>query len=352
MAVKMKRSTLLRSSSITELKLFEPELSRLGRTFNAALCIPLKRHGESAVRTSEAKPTGQSSVRRNCSAKALLRTEGQFENENPNEGTKLPKFEKHCKVSHQALWRKLAQRKLCWFLRNLTVSNASKAEKKAEEHRRVRTILSCLQEWKSVGQKSKQKRMLSHETKAQITALDSFLQTIRLADHQKATSEVKRQRSQSPSYFKRQNRRAGPQAVVSSLSSRKQQSDTSVAQKHTVEVFRRKATLYYYGLLPLKKTLLASFVRKENNSKVEAARIQLKRKVMNKWLEFYISQFEEVYKPQQHFTGSLQRRVLKAWHSQVTDPMEAAAQSFFKVRPRQLSFGARVFDAWRRLCSG
>lgn len=394
MSLGMKRSSHLRSSSNsnssssskTELRQIEPELLRLGRTLNTALFVPVKRQLESSQKPMTLT---NKSVKRNCSAKTLAKPELPCENETPN------LLRPRCLVVKpkelpSSVWKRLAQRKMNWFVRHLSIHKLGGA--KALEHRRVRVLLSCLQEWKSLAQRTRQERSLTHDAIDQIAELDSLLETFRLDDRFNSSFEIKRQRAQSPSYFQRTSRKLSlSRTSLSCLN----------ASEAKADAFRRRACLYYYGTLPLKKFLTSTFVRREHKAKVEAARTKLKVKAVNKWLEFYISRYEEVYRPSQHYHAALSRRTLNAWRdvsvhspergcdghlksvsglaisevdsscilsievhsndcsSQIlptfynegacAPSMDAAAAEFFKVKCMQLSFGARVFDAWRSL---
>jgi hypothetical protein len=163
--------------------------------------------------------------------------------------------------------------------------------------------------------------------------IDSLLADFKLTDTLNSSFEFKRH--QSPSYLRRTGRK------LSQVTSPAEQIEDSA-----LKAFRRRCCLYYQGMLPLKKLLTSSFIRKEHEAKVEAAQNKLKQKAIEKWLEFYISQYEAHYKPKRHFETALQRRVMGAWSKCVSDPLEAVAANFFMVRTRQLTFGARVFDAW------
>jgi hypothetical protein len=347
----MKRTYHLRSSSnsITkaELKPLDFDLLRLGRSFNEALCIPLRKLGETAPLplrvTKKARPTA---VKRNCSVKSL-KTEPHSENDSPNVVTKPPHLDKINKGQDLA-WKRLAQLKLCRFARHLAGCHG--ANRRATEHKQIRLLLSCLQEWRSVVHQIKQEQELAHNEVGQIAALGSLVSAFRLEDRLNSSYETKcdRQRSQSPCYFRRPLRKSCESKLTPATSDLHSYIEPS-ASEALADAFRKRACLFYYGLQPFRKLLTVSFIRREHKAKVEAVQSKLKRKAVERWLEFYVSRHEEVYKPRQHFEMSLTSRVLRSWPRQVKDPLKAAADNFLMVRTRQLTFGARVFDAWRAL---
>jgi hypothetical protein len=347
----MKRIHHLRSSSNSiskaELKPLDSDLQRLGRFFNEALCIPLRKLGETAPLplrvTRKARTTA---VKRNCSVKSL-KVEPHSENDSPNVATKPPHEEKISK-GQGLQWRRLAQLKLCRFARHLAGCHG--ANRRATEHRQIRLILSCLQEWRTVAHQIKQEQELAHKEVGQIAALGSLVTAFRLEDRLNSSYEAKcdRPRSHSPCYFRRPLRKSCESKLTPATSDLHSYIEPS-ASEALADAFRKRACLFYYGLQPFRKLLTVSFIRREHKAKVEAVQSKLKRKAVERWLEFYVSRHEEVYKPRQHFEMSLTSRVLRSWPRQVKDPLKAAADNFLMVRTRQLTFGARVFDAWRAL---